>query len=180
MLGSIADAEDAVHDAFVKWLSIETSAIENTKAYLIRMVTNSCLNVIQSKKETLQVDMLSESLIDLDKEKSLTNFDLEDQLSEAWKYLHRKLEPIERTVFVLREVFNVEYEDLQFIVDRKAENCRKIVSRAKSKLKSTEFPKLPTSFPEMHLLDSFKSACQKGHLTQLVQDFTADLFHKKK
>ena len=180
MLGSIADAEDAVHDAFVKWLTIDTSKVENTKAYLIKMVTNACLNVLQSKKEKLPIDGLANVLTDVEKEKAVTHFDIENQLNEAWKYLHRKLEPIERTLFVLREVFNVEYEDLQLIVDRKAENCRKIVSRAKEKLRNKELPKFSISLPEVHLLDSFKAAYQKGNLTQLVQDFASELFHKKK
>ncbi|MFK7952701.1 MAG: sigma-70 family RNA polymerase sigma factor [Ekhidna sp.] len=182
LLGSMADAEDAVQDAFVKWLSIDTSKIENIQAYLIRMVTNSCLNLIQSKKNkpTSQVDELAEELVDSDREKEITHFDLESQLNEALKYIHRRLEPVERTVYVLREVFNVEYEDLQNIVDRKADNCRKIVSRAKLKLKKVELPKLPVSLPEINLVDSFKSACQKGNLTDLVNDFHFDFFHKRK
>lgn len=180
MLGSIADAEDAVHDAFMKWLSIDTSKIDNTKAYLIKMVTNACLNVLQSKKEKFSIDGLADVLPDGEKESAITHFDVENQLNEAWKFLYRKLEPLERTVFVLREVFHVEYEDLQLIVDRKAENCRKIVSRAKEKLRNTELPKFSVSLPEVHLLDSLKAAIQKGNLSQLVQDFTSELFHKKK
>ncbi len=182
LLGSMADAEDAVHDAFVKWLSIDTSKIENTRAYLVRMVTNSCLNLIQSKKNkpTLQIDELNDSLEDQEKENEVLHFDKENQLSEALKYLHRRLEPLERTVYLLREVFNVEYDELQNMVGRKADNCRKIVSRAKQKLKKVEFPKLSVSLPEMNLLEGFKAACQKGQLTQLASDFSSDLFHKKK
>lgn len=182
LLGSIADAEDAVHDAFVKWLSIDTSQIENTKAYLVRMVTNSCLNLIQSKKnkQTVQVEDYNDTLKDQEKEDAVLHFDVETQLNEALKYIHRRLEPLERTVYVLREVFNVEYEDLQTIVDRKADNCRKIVSRAKMKLRNVELPKLSVSLPDLNLLDGFKAACQKGQLTQLVNDFSLDIFSKKK
>lgn len=178
----MADAEDAVHDAFVKWLTIDTSKIENTRAYLVRMVTNSCLNLIQSKKgkQTFQVDELNDLLEDQEKEKEVLHFDLENQLNEALKYLHRRLEPLERTVYVLREVFNVEYDDLQNIVGRKADNCRKIVSRAKIKLKKVELPKLSVSFPEMNLLEGFKTACNKGHLADMINDFSIDLFNKKK
>lgn len=182
LLGSIADAEDAVHDAFVKWLSIDTSKIENTKAYLVRMVTNSCLNLIQSKKnkQTFQVEELNDTLEDQEKENAVVHFDVENQLNEALKYIHRRLEPLERTVYVLREVFNVEYEDLQNIVGRKADNCRKIVSRARLKLRKVELPKLSVSIPDLNLLDGFKAACHKGHFTDLVNNFALDLFHKKK
>lgn len=175
----MADAEDAVQEAFVKWLTIDNSKIENTKAYLVKMVTNTCLNIIQSKKDRrpVSVEVLNE-VADKDNEKKIHHFDQENQLKEAWKFLHRKLEPIEKTVFVLREVFNVEYQDIQLIVGRKAENCRKIVSRANEKLQSTKLPKIQINIPEVHLFESFKAASQKGNITQMVQDLTSDLFKK--
>jgi len=182
MLGSMKDAEDAVHDTFLKWLTIDTTKIENTKAYLVRMVTNACLNILNARNrwKSLQLDDFQEVLEDKEVEKNLTFFDVENQLIEAWAFLHRKLEPIERGVFVLRELFNVDYEDLQLIFDRKAENCRKIVSRAKEKLKNPERPKLPISLPQLHLYESFKNVCQKGHLAPLISDLYADLFSEEK
>jgi len=182
MLGSMKDAEDAVHDTFLKWLTIDTTKIENTKAYLVRMVTNACLNILNARNrwKSLQLDDFQEVLEDKEVEKNLTFFDVENQLIEAWAFLHRKLEPIERGVFVLRELFNVDYEDLQLIFDRKAENCRKIVSRTKEKLKNPERPKLPISLPQLHLYESFKNACQKGHLAPLISDLYADLFSEEK
>lgn len=182
MLGSMADAEDAVHDAFVKWFTIDTSKIENVKAYLVRMVTNICLNIIKSRKDrqNLHIEAVHDTLEDRDVEEGLNHFDLENQLNEAWRYIHRKLEPIEQAIYVLREGFNVEYEDLQLIFDRKAENCRKIVSRAKSKLNNTDFKSIPKSFSQMDLLDSIKNASRKGHITQLISDFTSETFNKKK
>jgi RNA polymerase sigma-70 factor (ECF subfamily) len=182
MLGSITDAEDAVHDTFLKWLTIDTTKVENTKAYLVRMVTNACLNILNARNrwKSLQLDEFPEVLEDKEVEKTLMRFDVENQLSEAWAFLHRKLEPIERGIFVLRELFNVDYEDLQLIFDRKADNCRKIVSRAKEKLKNPDLPKLPISLPKLHLFESFKNACQKGHLAPLISDLYADLFSEEK
>lgn len=179
MLGCMADAEDAVQEAYIKWLSIDTTKIENTKAYLTKMVTNACLNVIQTKngKNSMFVDAIDQ-IEDQQQVDQVDSFDLENQLSVAWKFLHRKLEPLERTVFVLREVFNVEYQDLQLIVDKKADNCRKIVSRAKEKLKNAELPKLKVSMPDISLPESFKSACQKGSLSNLIQEFTKDFSEK--
>ena len=69
---------------------------------------------------------------------------------------NKKLEPIEQAIFVLREMFNVEYEDLQLIFDKKADNCRKIVSRAKLKLKDAELKDLTISFPQLDILESIK------------------------
>lgn len=181
MLGSMADAEDAVHDAFVKWLTIDISKVENIKAYLVRMVTNSCLNIIHARNR--RQDWRGEELYDVEDqeaEKTLAHFDLESQLGEAWLFLHRKLEPLERAIYVLRELFDVDYADLQVTFDRKAANCRKIFSRAKEKLNRAEIPNLPISLPQLQLFESFKTACLKGHLTPLIHDFNAELTKEKK
>ena len=182
ILGSISDAEDAVQDAFLKWLTIDTSKIENTKAYLIRMVTNSCLNILNNEKKQHKgsIEDYQEVLEDHGKEHSLYHFDHENQLKEAWSILHRKLEPVERAVYVLREVFSIEYEDLQFMVDRKADNCRKILSRAKQKLQQAELPKLKVSLPELHLMDHFKRASRLGELSVLVHGLSIDFLKKNK
>ncbi len=182
MLGSMADAEDAVHDAFVKWFTIDTTKIENAKAYLVRIVTNICLNILKSRNEkiNLQIDAVEDTLEDKDTEELLNQFDFENQLNEAWKFIHRKLEPIEQAIYVLREGFNVEYDDLQLIFNRNAANCRKIVSRAKEKLNKTDFRSIPKTFSNIDVLESIKNASRKGHITQLISDFTSEAFNKKK
>jgi RNA polymerase sigma factor (sigma-70 family) len=177
MLGSMADAEDVVHDTFVKWLTIDTSKVENAKAYLTKTLTNKCLNIIKyrGQKNILNIDDLHESLEDRKTEEEISQFDFEHQLDEAWKFLHRKLEPIEQAIFILRELFNVEYEDLQLIFNKKADNCRQIVSRAKSKLKDSDLKDVTLSFPQLHLLESIKNASQKGSLSQLINDFIFEI-----
>ena len=178
MLGSIADAEDAVHDAFVKWLTIDTSKIENTKAYLIRIVTNTCLNILQQKDRNQE--LIEEVIEDEEKKHSFFHFDLNNQLTEAWKQLHARLRPIERKVYVLREVFDIDYEDLQHLVDRKADNCRQILSRAKSKLKQTGNLKVNLALPEKSQINSFLNSFRDGQLTQLLHDLSFEIFTKKK
>jgi RNA polymerase sigma-70 factor (ECF subfamily) len=177
MLGSMADAEDAVHDTFVKWLTIDTSKVENAKAYLTKALTNKCLNIIKyrGQKDIYNIDDLQDSLEDKKTEEEINQFDFEHQLDEAWKFLYKKLEPIEQAIFILREMFNVEYEDLQLIFNKKAENCRQIVSRAKSKLKDSNLRDVNISFPQLHLLESIKNASQKGSLSQLINDFISEI-----
>ena len=119
MLGTLADAEDIVQDTYLKWLSIDQSKIKNTKAYLIKAVTNNCLNHLNSlkakKEEYLEhfnlADMI-DARIDLD----LTKLDLGIDVASALQVVHKKLEPLERAVFILREVFDYDYEDLHLIV----------------------------------------------------------------
>ncbi len=181
ILGSMADAEDIVHDTFVKWLTSDTKKINNTKAYLLKAVTNNCLNHIEKikrKKDELLEDWHLSTFIDQQKEKDFFKFDLENELSSALQILHKKLEPIEKSVFVLREVFNVEYEEIQLIVNKKKDNCRKLFSRAKEKL-SEETSKI--SIPDLsaeikrrydhsELLESFKNAAFLGNISGLIDD----------
>lgn len=188
IVGSIADAEDIVHDTFIKWLTCDNEKIENTKAYLIKAVTNNCLNHIEKikrKKDELLEDWHLSSFIDQQKEKDFFKFDLENEVSAALHILHKKLEPIEKSVFVLREIFNVEYEEIQEIVDRKKENCRKLFSRAKEKL-SVETSKIKIDIPHLsaelkrrydhsELFESFKNAAFMGNISELINELKRDI-----
>ena len=186
ILGSMADAEDIVHDTFVKWLTCDKEKIKNTKAYLIKAVTNNCLNHIEKikrKKDELLEDWHLGAFIDQQKEKDFFKFDLENELSSALQVLHKKLEPIEKSVFVLREVFNVEYEDIQLIVNKKKDNCRKLFSRAKEKLSEEtskiNIPDLSTEikkkYAQVDMLESFKNAAIMGNISDLISDLKREV-----
>ena len=183
LVGSIADAEDIVHDTFVKWLTCDKEKIKNTKAYLIKAVTNNCLNHIEKlkrKKDELLEDWHLSTFIDQHREKDFFKFDLENELSAALHILHKKLEPLEKSVFVLREIFNVEYDEIQDIVDRKKENCRKLFSRAKEKL-SEEASKIKIDIPyHSELLNSFKRAVSMGNISDLIGELKQDINTKFK
>lgn len=181
MVGSIADAEDIVQDTFLKWLTSDQKKIQNTKSYLIKAVTNNCINHINSikRKKNEILDSINPSLlIEKYRESDFAKFDLENEVAAALGELHRKLEPLEKSIYILREIFDVEYEHLQEIFDKKKDNLRQLFSRAKEKL-NQESKKLksievkPTQF-----LESFKSACNKGHIEQFVQHLKSDLAKK--
>lgn len=128
------DAEDIVQETFVKWLTIDQKKIENTKAYLIRAVTNNCLNHLQSlrKKKEQYFDSINfQELLTKFKETNLSQLDLEVNLSAAFKILQTKLEPLERAVYVLKEVFDFDYEELQKTLNKKKDHCRQLFHRAK-------------------------------------------------
>jgi RNA polymerase sigma factor (sigma-70 family) len=175
-----ADAEDIVQDTFVKWLSIDHSKIENTKAYLIRSVTNNCLNHINSlkrkKEEYWDVFQLSELMVKF-KESDFANIDFEKELSAAFKVIQLKLEPIERAAYILKEVFDYEYDELQKVLDRKSDNCRQIISRARKKL-NEERDKINfnINLPDTtNLFESFKKACHLEDASEFVQQLKADI-----
>lgn len=181
MVGCVEDAEDIVQDTFLKWLTIDTSKVSNTKAYLIKSVTNNCLNHLNSikrKKDEIFDNLSASDFIEKYKEKEIFKFDLENELSAALVVIHKKLEPVEKAVYILREVFNFEYDELQVLFDRKKENCRQLFSRAKDKL-NNESAKFKIDIPKhIQMLDSFKKACDLGNVTDLVGDLSNDIKDK--
>ena len=180
MVGSLADAEDIVQDTFLKWLTINTEKIENTKAYLIRAVTNNCLNHLETlkrKKDECLQNIKPAELIDWYKEKEFFNFDMENEIAAALDVIHKKLEPVEKGIYVLREFFNFEYEELQHIFDKKKDNCRQLFSRAKDKL-SQETSKIKIDLPQTNLLESFKKACHFGSPADLIKNVKQEIMDK--
>lgn len=181
-----ADAEDIVQETFIKWLSIDHTKIENTKAYLVKAVTNNCLNHLQSlkrkKEEYWDSVQLSELMVKF-RESDFANMDFEKELSAAFKVIQTKLEPLERAAYLLKEVFNYEYEEIQKVLDKKADHCRQLFSRARKKLEEErgkmKFDLLDTS----NLFESFKKACHLEDANEFILHLKTDIsiaLHYKK
>ncbi|MTI40531.1 sigma-70 family RNA polymerase sigma factor [Fulvivirga lutimaris] len=177
MLGSIADAEDIVQDTLLKWLTIDTEKIKNTKAYLIKSVTNNCinhLNTIKRKKDECLESINPKEFIDKYREKELFHFDFENEMSSALNVIHKKLEPLEKSIYVLREFFDVEYDELQVLFNKKKDNCRKLFSRAKDKL-NQETTKVKGEISNTTFFERFKNACHLENPAELIQHFIEEL-----
>jgi len=173
-----ADAEDIVQDTFLKWLSIEKERIQNTRAYLIKSVTNNCINHIQAlkrKKEEYLDQIHLPDLITKFKEVDLGKIDIQMDMQTALKVIHSKLEPLERAVFVLREVFNFDYEALQDVLEKKKSHCRQLFSRAKKKLED-ESLKINFDWPvRPQWVENFSKACEMGFSSDLIKSLKGDL-----
>ncbi|MEQ8926175.1 MAG: sigma-70 family RNA polymerase sigma factor [Fulvivirga sp.] len=177
ILGSVADAEDIVQDTLLKWLTIDTKKIQNTKAYLIKAVTNNCinhLNAIKRKKDECLESLNPKDLIDKYKEMELFHFDFENEVTSALNVIHKKLEPLEKGVFVLREFFDFEYDELQLVFNKKKDNCRQLFSRAKAKL-NQETSKIRHDFSNSNFFESFKNACQKDDPKEIIDHINKEL-----
>lgn len=163
------DAEDIVQETFLKWLSVEPAeTIQNTKAYLIKSVTNASLNHLKSLKirKTTALDTVSEAYHKI-KEINLGHLDFEVNVNAALHVLSTKLEPLERAVFILKEAFDFDYDSLQQVLDKKKDHCRQLFSRASKKL-SAETNKI--NFPTTTALrDSFRQTCEMGNIQLLIQ-----------
>jgi RNA polymerase sigma-70 factor (ECF subfamily) len=181
IVGSIEDAEDIVQDTFEKWLSIDRKDIKNTKAYLIKSVSNNSIKFLTSLKSKIsQKTFTAEDhfeIVDRQQIKAFLNFDMDAQLGEAWQVLHKKLEPLEKSIYVMREVFSVEYEELQEIFDKKKDHCRQLFFRAKSKLEQDKI-KFKTDFTVPKLPLSFKKACELGTISEIIDELKREISKK--
>jgi RNA polymerase sigma-70 factor (ECF subfamily) len=178
MLKCKADAEDLVQDTFVKWLSVDQEKVQNTKAYLIGAVTNTCLNHINSlrkKKEEYFDGFQWPEFKNWFAAPDFSHLDIEAEISAAFALVLSKLEPLERAVFLLKEVFNYDYEMLQELLGKKQEHCRQLMSRARKKL-NAETKKISAAYSKkQELFQSFKNACHIGDVSELIALLKQDI-----
>jgi RNA polymerase sigma-70 factor (ECF subfamily) len=129
MLGSVAEAEDVVQEAFLRYHERGVQADE-PKAYLATVTTRLAIDQLRSaraRREVYPGEWLPEPLVD---DEAARHAETADSLSLAFLHLLEKLSPVERAVFLLREVFDYPYEDVAGIVGKSPENCRQILARA--------------------------------------------------
>lgn len=180
MVGSLQDAEDIVQDTFLKWLSVDHEKINNTKAYLIKSVTNNCINHLNAFNEKKKEYIETYKAFEFVEKDDFEDFDFSNELSEALKHLHRKLEPVEKAMYLMREVFNYEYEELQHIFEKKKDNCRQLVSRAKEKL-TVDKIKFTIDLPtHKSFFDSFRKACKLDDPEELIAKLNREIQDRKK
>jgi RNA polymerase sigma factor (sigma-70 family) len=173
-----ADAEDIVQETFIRWLNAEHEKIQNTKAYLIRAVTNNCINHLESLKRK-KVEYLDSmhwpDFIEKIKDSDFSHVDLEQRLSKAFHLIQHKLEPLERAAFVLKEAFDVEYKEMQILLDKKQEHCRQLFCRAKKKINEEKQRLNEVIAEKTALMKSFKESCDVGHATEFLTAIKNDL-----
>lgn len=143
MLGSIADAEDIVQETFLKAYQMDEQKIDNKKAYLCKVVTNRCLDELKSarhRREQYVGPWNPEPLLmEKSNETDPSEMALQKEgLSIAYLRMMEYLAPDERAVLLLREVFNFSYSEIAIIIEKKEENCRKVLSRAKQRISRIE------------------------------------------
>jgi RNA polymerase sigma-70 factor (ECF subfamily) len=179
MLRCKADAEDVVQETFIKWLNSEQEKIRNTKAYLITAVTNNCLNhlkAIRKKKEDYLENFQWPEFVEKFRETDFSNIDVEAELNKALHILQEKLEPLERAVYLLKEVFDFDYKSMQHVLDKKQEHCRQLLCRAKKKI-NDEKKHLNAVFQpkKTALLEYFDKACDDFNSSGLVSYLRNDI-----
>lgn len=140
LTGSVADAEDAVQDVFMKFYELNFDHLQEPKAYLCKMVTNRCFDLLKSaqrRREQYYGPWLPEPVPTPDGD-SFESVIRSDLLSYAMLVLLERLSPSERTIFVLREALCFDYPTIAEFVVKSETNCRKLMSRARKKMGISE------------------------------------------
>jgi RNA polymerase sigma-70 factor, ECF subfamily len=129
MLGSVAEAEDVVQEAFLRYHEAGVEP-DSPKAYLATITTRLAIDQLRSARARRDVypgEWLPEPLVD---DEAVRHAETADSLSLTFLHLLEKLSPVERAVFLLREVFDYPYDEVAEIVGKSPDNCRQILSRA--------------------------------------------------
>ena len=178
MLGTVGDAEDMVQEAFIKWQQVSLPEIKSPQAYLTTIVTRLCIDHLRSAKvrrEQYIGEWLPEPMVAHQKDQPSELVELADSLAMAFLVMLERLSPIERAVFLLREVFEYDYDEISQIVDKNSANCRQIFRRAKQHIGSRR-SRFSTSLQQQEqLTKKFLEACELGNLPGLIDLLAADI-----
>jgi RNA polymerase sigma-70 factor (ECF subfamily) len=180
MLGSVVEAEDVVQDAYLRWHRAVAAGteIESPKAYLASAVTRLSIDRLRrarSRRETYMGPWLPEPLVGGEEKDMAAHAEMADSLSMAFLVLLEQLNPVERAVFLLREVFEHGYDEIAEAVGKSQSNCRQIFVRARGRIEAGR-PRFDASKEQRGALaDRFFAACQDGDLQGLVDLLTEDV-----
>lgn len=175
LLGSISDAEDVVQETMLKWLSLDRSEIANERGYLIRMLVNRCLNFLRDHRREQVGDV--EAQVDANHliDHLPAYVDMGPSLSLGVQAMLAKLSPLERAVFLLKEVFHFSHQEIAAMLDISEAYCRQILRRARQHLHD-ERQRFEVD-PDRHvqLYRTFVEVCQGQDLHQLLELLKEDI-----
>lgn len=178
MLGSVMDAEDLVQEAYVRWQHAADVDVRSPRAFLTTIVTRLAINQLRSareRRETYVGAWLPEPLVTDAQPDSSRSVELAESLSMAFLVLLERLSPVERAVFLLREVFDFEYEEIGHIMDKSEPNCRQIMARARSHI-GNERTRFDTDRAQAdRLVEQFARAAMEGDVDGLVAALAEDI-----
>jgi len=165
MLGSVAEAEDVVQDAFLRWSEVDRAAVAEPRAYLARVVSRLCLDRMKSashRRETYVGMWLPEPVV------AEPAAGLADDLSVALLLALERLSPLERAAFLLHDVFDMDYAAVGEAIDHTEAACRQLAARARAHVREDR-PRYPTGDAEARkLADAFVMAAATGDVAGLA------------
>ena len=178
MIGSVADAEDMLQETFIRWQQSADDKIESPRAFLVTIISRLCINHLQSarvRREEYVGEWLPEPIVTDPTSDPFAIIKVDESLSMAFLVLLERLAPIERAVFLLREVFEYEYSEIANIVGQSEANCRQILRRARQHVSAMR-PRFEVPEPKRtDLLERFLTAVGTGEMTGLIDLLSKDV-----
>jgi len=180
MLGSIAEAEDAVQEIYLRWQKQDATRLDSARAWLIAATTRWCIDQLRSarrQREDYKGLWLPEPLLDAPAAPPGRAGALADSLSMAFMFMLEQLSPVERAVFLLREAFDFDYSEIAEMVGKSEANCRQLFSRARRTLGRRDEPVAEPEPPRQaeEIVQQFLHACTTGNLGELLAVLTDDV-----
>ena len=164
MLGSMADAEDVVQDAYARWLATDQETVRQPAALLRTIVTRLCLNELKSarrRRETYIGPWLPEPIIEMEEVDSI------DDITMPLMMVLERLSPLERAAFLLHDVFGLAFDDVANAIGREPAACRKLASRARTHIHSAR-PRFPVAKEHgLKIASAFFAASRNGDMATL-------------
>ena len=176
MLGSAADAEDVLQETWLRWAGVDPGAIENQRAYLVRITTRQALlrlRTLGRRKESYVGSWLPEPL--LTAPDVAEDVELAESVSMAMMLVLETLAPVERAVFVLREVFDLGYDELAEAVGKSPAAVRQIAHRARAHVAARRPRGAPSAAQARDALAAFQRAAETGDLQGLLDILAPDV-----
>jgi len=169
MLGSVADAEDVVQDAFVRWMATDRSDVREPEAFLRRIVARLCLDQLKSarkQRETYVGSWLPEPMIE---------DNVEQDVTLPLMLALERLSPLERAAFLLHDVFGLDFEEIATTIQRSPAACRQLAGRARTHVRDAR-PRFRVDQQRGHeIADAFFKASREGDMTALGTMLAADV-----
>jgi RNA polymerase sigma-70 factor (ECF subfamily) len=170
MLGSVADAEDSVQEAFIRWLATDRGVVQEPEAYLRRVVTRICLDMLKSahaRRTTYSGPWLPDPIVQ--------SADEVDDVTLPLMLALERLSPLERAAFLLHDVFGVDFDEIATTLGREQNTVRQLAVRARENVRG-ERPRFPvTKQRSMEIATAFFSASRDGDMQALQTLLAADV-----
>nr|WP_204048707.1 RNA polymerase sigma-70 factor [Microbispora siamensis] len=176
MLGSAADAEDVLQETWLRWAAVDLGTVQDRRAYLVRIVTRQALSRLRTlgrRRESYVGPWLPEPL--LTAPDVAEDVELADSVSTAMLLVLETLTPTERAVFVLREVFDLDYDEIAEAVGKSQAAVRQIAHRARSHVAARRPRDVVSPSETRDALQAFQQAVETGDLQRLLDILAPDV-----
>jgi len=178
MLGTRADAEDVLQDAWLRWHRADHAALQSAEAWLVTVVTRLAIDRLRAAKAEREAYVgwwLPEPLVDVDERTPEAAAELAGELSVALLWVLERLSPEERAAFLLRQVFDHDYAEIAALLDKSEAACRQMVHRAAERVQQAG-PRFEVS-KDAHrrVLEKFMQAARSGERAAMKALLTDDV-----